>query len=280
VTDKLLPGVPLIHSPFFDEILATSNWDAETRRVAIELRENGFATVDLAEPDLDALADDIIERVFKPLPWEMWRNGEVAELRVPDAYTVNDSVRRLAANAHIKGLLSRVYGREAFPFQTLNFAVGSQQRVHHDLVHFASMPELYMAGVWLALEDIEEGSGPLFYYPGSHRWPMYFNEHIGGQIAPAENAYEHYWRFEAVWSALVEKSGIEPKVFYPKKGQALIWAANLFHGGSPQTDKTKTRYSQVTHYMFRGCSYWTPLFSNPFAGRIGFRNTGISARAS
>lgn len=37
-----------------------------------------------------------------------------------------------------------------------------------------------------------------------------------------------------------------------KKGQGLICAANLLHGGSKQTNKALTRQSQVTHYYLRG----------------------------
>lgn len=29
------------------------------------------------------------------------------------------------------------------------------------------------------MEDVDENNGPLMYYPGSHRWPVYTNEHIG-----------------------------------------------------------------------------------------------------
>jgi ectoine hydroxylase-related dioxygenase (phytanoyl-CoA dioxygenase family) len=29
-----------------------------------------------------------------------------------------------------------------------------------------------MCGVWVALEDMSEGAGPLEYYPGSHKWPI------------------------------------------------------------------------------------------------------------
>lgn len=50
----LLPGVPLVHSPFFDEILATSDWDDETRRVAADLKRDGFAVIEFHEPELDA----------------------------------------------------------------------------------------------------------------------------------------------------------------------------------------------------------------------------------
>ena len=32
-----------------------------------------------------------------------------------------------------------------------------QQRTHSDSMHFASVPSRYMAGVWIALEDIQDG---------------------------------------------------------------------------------------------------------------------------
>jgi hypothetical protein len=64
---------------------------------------------------------------------------------------------------------------------------------------------------------------------------------------------------------------LKPLQFHAKKGQALIWAANLLHGGSAQKDLKRTRYSQVTHYYFKGCSYYTPLGSVPFLGKIFHR---------
>jgi hypothetical protein len=269
---ELLPGVPLVHSPFFDQILAESDWDAETRRVATALNRDGFAVIDFDEPELDALAADIDARLFAPLPWDDWREGRVEGLeRVPDAWISNDSVRRIAGNAKVVELLSRIYGRDAFPFQTLNFAIGSQQETHVDLVHFASMPENYMCGVWLALEDVRPGAGPLRYYPGSHRWPTVFNEHIGRHAPPAEDIGTGGGGFFHVWQRLQQLHGVEPVEFLPRKGQAVIWAAGLHHGGAPHTDRTATRKSQVTHYFFRDCAYWTPLGSEPFAGRILFR---------
>jgi hypothetical protein len=42
-----------------------------------------------------------------------------------------------------------------------------------------------------------------------------------------------------------------------------VWSANLLHGGSPQRDKNRTRKSQVTHYFFEGCKYYTPAISEP-----------------
>jgi hypothetical protein len=36
-----------------------------------------------------------------------------------------------------------------------------------------------------------------------------------------------------------------------RRGLAVVWAANLLHGGSPIHDPTRTRGSQVTHYYSR-----------------------------
>jgi ectoine hydroxylase-related dioxygenase (phytanoyl-CoA dioxygenase family) len=37
-----------------------------------------------------------------------------------------------------------------------------------------------MCGVWVALEDIDMGNGPLIYYPGSHRVPEVTMKELGG----------------------------------------------------------------------------------------------------
>ena len=69
----------------------------------------------------------------------------------------------------------------------------------------------------------------------------------------------------------MEAHGLQPAEFHPTKGQALIWAANLLHGGLPQRDKNKTRWSQVTHYFFEDCAYYTPLASLPYLGSVEYR---------
>ena len=54
-----------------------------------------------------------------------------------------------------------------------------------------------MCGVWTALEDIDEECGPLIYYPGSHKWPIYTNEHIGVRAqdkARTGHQYGVLWR--------------------------------------------------------------------------------------
>jgi len=40
-------------------------------------------------------------------------------------------------------------------------------------------PEGYLVGAWVAVEDIHPDSGPLVYYPGSHRLPYYLSKEVG-----------------------------------------------------------------------------------------------------
>src|SRR3954454_3714018 len=174
-----LPGVPLIDSPFFERLFPLSNPDADTQRIAHDLRQNGFAVLDFPDPNIDRLCRDIRPR-HTPAAEKLaaWRAGKV-DLRNQDAWRADEDVKRVAINPRILEILEKLYGRPAFAFQTLNFAVGSQQPAHSDSIHFSSSPEGFMCGVWLALEDIDADNGPLIYYPGSHRWPHFGNEHLG-----------------------------------------------------------------------------------------------------
>ena len=266
-----LPGVPGIESPFFEAIFADA--DDVTQQLARQLNQRGFAVIEFPEPDFEHLAQaiktDLTPR-YDATTWDSFRAGTGGDLRLRDAWRYNQEVRRIASNPIVIEILSKLYGQRAWPFQTLNFPVGTQQSLHSDAVHFNSVPERFMCGVWLALEDVTFENGPLFYYPGSHRWPIYTNEHIGRCMSTLPER-PNQLAFEPIWQALVEAQGMKPQQFLAKKGQALIWTANLLHGGSIQLNREATRWSQVTHYFFEDCAWYAPMFSDPFYGQIYFR---------
>jgi hypothetical protein len=269
----MLPGVPLVESPFFDEIAPTCGFDPETSRIAKSLNEKGFAILRFPDPEIAERAARIKKNLESKADFETWRTKGWSQndgIRIPDAWRFDEDVRAIATNPRIGKILGDVFGRKAWPFQTLNFPVGTQQHFHSDAVHFSSIPERFMCGVWLALEDINEGAGPLEYYPGSHKWPILYNDKIGVRMTGAKTPIPHA-RYHEVWRALVKKSGIVPEHFCARAGDALIWSANLLHGGSRQRDPGITRWSQVTHYFFENCCYITPMVSDVLIGKLAVR---------
>lgn len=273
VKKRLLPGIPLVESPLFDVEVAGTELTPKEREIAVALNRNGYAIIDFPDPELDGRIERIRSRLA-PLFVDTGLGSDgvfYAAGRIQDAWRNDPDVKAIAANPLVIDLLRRLYGRTAFPFQTLNFRVGTQQRLHTDAVHFSSIPPRFMCGVWVAMEDISVEAGPLQFVPGSHNWPMIDNAMTGrrGFGVSVESAQLPY---QDVWDAIVEAKGSGVKTFEARKGQAFIWCANLLHGGSPQIDPAKSRWSQVTHYFFDDCVYYTPAFSDEYLGRLQLRD--------
>ncbi len=236
--------------------------DPETVAFCTTLAERGLATLDLGEEGR-ALCD---QAVAETDPY--FAQGHVG--RVQDAWLRCKAVRRLATYPKVTAMLATAYGRQPFAFQTLNFQHGTQQAVHSDTIHFHSEPERFMCGVWIALEDIAPGAGPLEYVEGSHKLPVLTMQGAGvNRPEPEPQDYvQHY--LPALQNRL-GASGLPSATVLPKKGQAVVWAANLAHGGAPITDPASTRRSLVTHMYFRDCLYYTPMTSDPGSGRFSVR---------
>lgn len=222
----------------------------------------------LVPPELVARAADWTRRTFFP-------NGvRTQDGRQQDAWRTSDAVKELACLPAVLELLRHLYRREPIPFQTLNFPVGTQQAVHSDTIHFHSLPQRFMCGVWVALERVTEQNGPLMYYPGSHRLPVLDLVDLVPEAAqisqPSPKAL--YPKYERAVARLIQDLDLRHQRAILEPGDVLIWAANLLHGGAPILTPGSTRFSQVTHYYFEGCRFYTPLLSAPGLGRTVFRN--------
>jgi len=70
-------------------------------------------------------------------------------------------------------ICSAIFDRPAIPLSSITFAKGSQQEPHQDTCVFHVYPRNFLAGLWIACEDVKEDAGPLEFYPGSHREPLF-----------------------------------------------------------------------------------------------------------
>lgn len=271
---------PWLESPFaerlIDELFLSDEWKKRCRFFA----RNGYLILDL---DLDPrLIDGIANDMFQMSDVEnknYFYNPNDSNKRLFHFWKKSRNVHALATNKAVMHVLDILYNRTSFPFQTINFVEPSEQPAHSDLIHFNVTPAQWMSACWVALEDVDLSNGPLFVYPKSHKLPVYELNDIGlkgpkyqGQ-GVGSNVQEVYQQYEQFMMALMEEKGLECKRVHLKKGEALFWAANLVHGGSPLLESGRTRLSQVTHYYFKGCeNYYCPLFSNHHSGDLSHKD--------
>ena len=78
-----------------------------------------------------------------------------------------------------------------------------------------------MCGVWVALEDIDANNGPLHYYPGSHKLPIFELNDLGITGSYQNKPYDIYPVYEEFLQSLIEDNGLKKVELYVKKGQAL-----------------------------------------------------------
>lgn len=244
------------------------------------------------DPGLDpALIDRVLAEVA-PILAAGEGAGDLTDrsARAMNAWKQSPAVRELARAPRVLAILRELFGREPRPFQTLNFPVGTEQRIHSDTIHFNSEPAGLMCGVWVALEDADADNGPLTYYPGSHTLPEltmedaetrgFYRRDLRDRAittllelgAPLSKRHwfvdaKVYPLYEDMIADEIERRSLVPAQAHIRRGQAVVWAANLLHGGSERRDRRRTRHSQVTHYFFEGATTYTPLRSH---GRYRF----------
>jgi len=208
--------------------------------------EDGYVKISLS--DYMPLLDKIIAEVGSDAGQDKWK--------------IYDSVLRLGCNKYILLILELLYNRTPFPFQTLNFIKGPHFGVHSDEWHFGTMPSGLMCGVWVALEDVTIENGPLYYYRGSHKLPPVGPAEVGLSLSSSDQSWtENVVKYSQYLEKTLPNLELQKDIFLCKKGEAIIWASNLIHGSLKAKENT-TRLSQVTHYFFDGCAYYTPGNSN------------------
>ncbi|MDP4025662.1 phytanoyl-CoA dioxygenase family protein [Methylobacterium sp. NEAU 140] len=178
-----------------------------------------------------------------------------------------EELDRLLRHPVLVNFSSMVLGRPAIPFQTIASHKGSQQSEHSDSIHMTTYPLGYLAACWVAMEDIHADSGPLVYYPGTHRLPYLFSHDVGISTDEfRERGYTAYReRYEPAIKREIADHGAAPHHFIARKGDVLFWHANLLHGGSARADMRHSRKALVHHYFAEGCVCYHDLSASTSA---------------
>jgi len=182
-----------------------------------------------------------------------------------DPHLAVDAIWKLQHHPQVLQWTDLLLGRKTVPFQTIMGHAGSQQAAHSDAIHMTTYPLGYLVANWIAFENISPNSGPLEYYPGSHKLPYILSADVG--IPPNEFKQKGYAvyreRYEPAIARLCETKGFEKKQFLAKKGDVLLWHANLIHGGGFRADVNASRKAMVCHFFAQGAFTYHDLSGNP-----------------
>ena len=270
-TDSLDADQSFVNSKEYKEMEAhiRANYDIDKLRSQFE--EKGFIIFDPKIPK-DVLAS------AKAFTQEVWDTCIAAKHKPSscrsyhqDRFVDQEGVKDLAQDYTVRSMLAVLHGHEPYPFQTLNYPMTSLARTHSDYIHFAGHPLPLMSACWVALMDISPDAGPVFYYEGSHKIPPYNMQDFG--LEDRDQHPLNYAKYQDIMTTTMKKLGYEYKEATIPEGWALIWSANLIHGGPPPRKKGKQRLSQVTHYFFRNSNYnWAPVASDVEKNKILYYN--------
>ena len=140
-----------------------------------------------------------------------------------------------------------------------------------------------MVAAMIALEPFSRLAGPTFFYPRTHNLSHWDFASLGLIRTPPEASIEgvdfnrsqyleaaqaagnnvSYMAYAQAMQKEVDRRGWKRQVAELRRGDVLVWAGSLVHGGMPVKDQNSTRLSMSAHYVDTGESVrWSPLNSH------------------
>jgi len=269
ISSKDFKGLPVGDIPWMDkdasyedvkQKLRSTNFTDDVKEQILAWKENGYLVLkNFFTPQLADSINKEIEDLLADKKVEFTLGNKVMFVNKQ-----SELIQNIITQKSITDILSFTLGREVVPFQTINFITGSQQYAHSDSIHMTTYPLGYLIAIWVALEDVDETNGPLCYYPGSHKLPYILNhDYERGGNAITVGADSNYLKYEEKIGEVVKTTNFTKKIFAAKKGDVLVWHANLIHGGEKITNPNSTRKSMVVHYFAKDVIKYHEITERP-----------------
>lgn len=265
--------------------MTISNALSDNSELLLAYHRDGFVTGHLSD---DSVIDEAVFDLMKIAAIGDFRtNSQIYSYntspRIVEAWRQSHAIHRLIYDDVVIRLLNLLYRSNPLAFSTINFLKSTEQPLHSDYVHFGTQPHFRLAAAWIALEDIKLASGPLQVVPGSHRRDLFCYSELGydpaKSLTDVKAMYTQY-EIHIAQELGASKSGLVPHIPLLKKGDFLIWDANLLHGSPICIDPSMSRLSQVNHYHFGDVElFYNPAFSQPKRGKFVKRKVNFIPRA-
>lgn len=225
-TDGWLHLAGFFSAPEIERVngLVDELWRAKPRRITVDDVDAG------QRARMSALRDD--QRVHR--------------IKINDLYLDHPAVRDLLLDPRLVSLVRDLLGDAPVLCNSLNLERGSAQEYHADSLYMTPRTEGRLVAAWIALEDVQPGSGPLRLYPGSHLLPPFvFSNGTRHAVTGELPRWAEHMQRE------LDARGMQPHVIYAQRGDLVIWHSDLLHGAEAIADPALTRRSLVAHYFGR-----------------------------
>lgn len=215
-------------------------------------RENGAVILPGLIPH--DVIDEYVEARGKLLPKNRThKDNHWAGWHYPTPYMVVPKLLNLATYHTLQHQLHALIGDPMGLHLTLTGWVSTERNWHQDSYLNPDYLWSWYAAAWIALDDIDEDSGPFEYVPGSHTWPVLRRHRLFEHLTPEQQQSSDWPTFTQgeiarVCEAEMERRGAKVKRFVPKKGDVLVWHSNLLHRGSAPKNPELERRSLICHY--------------------------------
>ena len=268
---------PWIESDFAHIILKKKKLSREIKKNSNFFIKNGYLILKniLTQDEIESCLFDfkkiVNSKEYKTNPDYFHYNKNP---RIVEGWRRSKNIKKLVYKKKIIDYLKLFYCKQPVGFSTINFQAGTEQPLHSDSIHFGTIPELYLVGAWFALENVNKNIGPLVVVPGSHKLPIIEFSNLNLPIPQSSKELKsNYTVYEGYLRELIKEKKLKKKKLIIDKGDVIIWAANLLHGGTKILKKNRTRYSQVVHYHFKNLKkIYNPCYSDKTSGIYAERN--------
>jgi len=245
-------------SEHVERLLQRGDLSAQTAQLCTHWAEHGYVIIPqmFSADVLDAAWADYERQIaagtLKPVEGSS-ANSPLPE-RVLNPHFSVPAFKAILQDSSACNVVSLLLGAKSLPFQTIAGHKASEQQAHSDSIHMTTYPQGYLIANWIAFEDIAPDSGPLQFYPGSHRLPYAYSRDCGIGVEEARLGYGAYHaKYETFVQREIEQNHLKPAYFNAKKGDVLFWHANLLNGGSRIQNPNRSSHALICHYFAEGC---------------------------
>ena len=151
-------------------------------KIKNNFEKNGYVV--LKVKDFSKEIDKINRKIQKRIQQKNIKTNPIvfhynASPRIVESWKFIKEIKQIAYDNELNKILRFLKNnKRPIPFSTINFIRGTEQPLHSDYIHFATTPDFYLVGVWMALEDINKNAGPLAVVEKSHKYPVLNNEKL------------------------------------------------------------------------------------------------------